>query len=397
MAERFTFDPESCYADLNLSPDPEWELDTLIGRAGHARILLGSLPYLDDSEQPVSFHPFQINAPAFTPGRAFLFTGQEGCGKRALDTAFAFRVFDDYGKNSFRCYRIPLKRICGSTKEETVQRMDAMLSALDVLRKKESYSEVCLYLSLGDLKPVLRKKRFAERFADWLEQVLSSPDGMCIVTAYYDGEQGDLPGCLRRLFTVLHLDPPDTAQRRTFFTMMTKRYPLVISEMQPEEFADKTEGFSFRMLRRISDLYFSWTMAALQEEGCQPEDFISGKALRSFTVPAKVSGFILQNVRAELRHRKPRMPGEMLFAARTPGDFPNSAPPPPPERPEEPPQEQKHDKEPVKSVAQTLDRPSAVREFAKSLRPVCRLQVNATEHNGYPRPNVQAGEQPLEN
>ena len=395
MAERFTFDPESCFVDLNLSPDPEWEFDTLIGRTEHARILMGSLPYLDDSEQPAAFHPFLNSAPSFTPGRAFLFTGQEGSGKRTLDTALAFRVFDDYGKNSFRYYGIPLRRIRGGTKEETAQRLEAYLTALEALRKKESYSEVCLYLSLGDLKPVLRKKRLAERLADWLEGMLEDPDRMCIVTGRCECAPGDLPDCLRRVFTVLHLEQPDTPQRRVFFTKMTKRYPLVICEMQPEELADETAGFSFRMLHRVSELFFSWTMTALQEQDCKPEDFITGKALRSFTVPAKVCGFILQNVRAELRRQPPKPREMMQFMSPAPGEFPHSAPPPPPDRPEEPPQEQKHDKEPVKSVAESLDKPSAVREFAKQLRPVCRLQVNATEHNGYPRPNVQ--QQPLEN
>ena len=372
MAERFTFDPERCFVDLNLSPDPEWELDTLIGRTEHTRILLGSLPYLDSDDHPCSFQPFATGTEIFAPSRSFLFSGGAGCGKRSLVLALAFHLFDHFGKENFRYYAVPLKKYCSGTKVEKQQHLEIVLSGLRMLQTQSENPDGCFYFSLGDLRMFVRKKRMAAYLAEWLEEVLSDPEHMCIVTGWYHGEASDVPECLQRAFSVLHLDPPNKEQRKLFFTQMMRKYPLMIWEMQEEELSEKTDGFSFRMLRKVSDYFCAWAMTAIQQENCLPEDFINGKAMRSFPIPASVCSFVLNNVRAELQGVPIKIPANdstPLHQSQSP-----SAESPQPQKPVQ-------EKEPINSVVMSLDRPSAVRAAAKSMRPSYQLQVNATDHN----------------
>ena len=394
MAEKFTFDPEGCYAKPSALPLPDWALDRLIGRSEHARILMGALPFFDDEGISWQFMLAGMYPPGVRPSRAFLFTGPEGCGKRALNLAFLDRLYEDYQKQEaeLRYYEFPLHIIKGTTKSESLQRLDAVMSAIQTMCLKPEYEEICLYLSFGDLRPILKKRQLAERFAYWIRRLPSDETHMSVTTGWCHREPAALPECIQRGFHVLYLSLPTKEDRSSFFTLMMKPYPKLAFEMQPDDLAEKTEGFTFRMLNEASEMFYAWIMTGLQEAQLQPGDYISGLAQDVFVIPEQVCEMILENIRSKQMIRKQKgqfapaamaMPVQMPVQTAIPaaGEVSvqqQAAAPPAPQ------QNDSGDGDGRKGIAEKLNTHTDLINFADSMRPIAILQVITSENNADP-------------
>lgn len=398
MAERFTFDPEGCFVQPSDLPVPERELNKLIGREDHARILMGAMPFFDDDGVSWEFRLEGIDPSAIRPSRAFLFTGAEGCGKRTLNTAFLRRLYDDCRDEEaeLRYYEFPLVQIKAETKAESLQRLDTLMSAiLDMCRKPE-YEEVYLFLSFGDIKPVLKKKALAERFAYWISRLPSDESHMSVTTCRCHRNPAALPECIQRAFRVLYLPHPTKDDRIRFFRMMMSPYPNLVFEKQPEALAEQTEGFTFRMLNEASEMFYSWIMTGLQEAKLRPGAYITGTAEEPFVIPMRVCDLILENIRSKqviprkMRQQEPfavpvpmQMPVQAAAAVQQQKAVQPAASSPANDSAD------KEDDEPRRGSAYKLNTHSELVAFAKTLRPIAVLQITASAHNTEPDEEVR--------
>jgi len=389
MAEKFTFDPEGCFVQPSDLPVPERELDKLIGREEHVRILMGAMPFFDDDGMSWEFRMEGIDPSAVCPSRAFLFTGAEGCGKRTLNHAFLRRLYDDcrVEDTELRYYEIPLRLMKAETKAESLQRLDTVMSAILEMCRKPEYEEAFLFLSFGNLKPVLKKKAYAERFADWISRLLADESRMSISTGWCHRNPASLPVCIQRAFRVLHLPHPTTDDRSSFFRMMMSPYPNLVWEKQPDELAELTEGFTFRMLNEASQMFYSWIMTGLQEAKLQPGPYITGiEVEKPFVIPMRVCDLILDNVRSKQiipRQKHQQAP----YALPVPMQVPAQAAAMPAAaqvQQQAVPADNSANEETGESrrgSVYKMNTHSELINYAKNLHPIAVLQITASKHN----------------
>ncbi len=393
MAERFTFDPEGCYVKPSDLPFPDWELDKLIGRTEHTRILMGALPFFDEDGNNWQFRLDGMYAKGIHPSRTFLFAGPEGCGKRTMNAAFLMRLYDDYRKQEaeIRYYEFSLQTVKAESKEESLKRLDTMMSAIHAMCLKPEHEEIPLYLSFGDLRPILKKKQLAERFAYWIRRLPSDETHMSISAGWCHREPSALPESIQRAFRVLYLSLPEKDDRITFFQMMMSPYPKLVWEMQPEELAENTEGFTFRMLNEVSEMFYSWVMTCLQEAQLPPDSFILGTAEEPFVIPLAVCKMILENIRSrQIRRRQKVQPVPMpVFPAVTPQPVQPVQPQiqPQPVQPQQPPAAQENEEENggrKKPIAAQLNTHSELVNYAETMHPIAILQIITSKNNTDP-------------
>ncbi len=388
MAERFSFDPESCCIRLSELPYPDWTLDRLIGRSEHVRILKGALPFFDDEGIHWQFMLDGMQQHAARLSRAFLFCGAEGCGKRTLEFAFLNQLCED-NEDEFRAYEFSLQLIFDEGKAEALPRLDTVMSAVAEMCRKPEYEGTCLYLSFGDIRPVLKKKKLADRFAYWIGQLPSDETHMSVTACRCHKHPSELPESIQRAFRILYLDYPSEHDREQYFQMMMKPYQKLVWEKQPADLAAETEGFSFRMLHETGEMFYAWIMAGLQEETQQPGAFITGTAEEPFIIPMRVCEMILENIRSKqpLPKKKERFAQIAYSAPAIPAAVnmqPQQTQTVQPEPVQNQPAEDGAQKE-SKLITDTLKTPSEVRKFAESMRPIAILQVITSIHNTDPQ------------
>lgn len=206
---------------------------------------------------------------------AYLFSGRTGSGRRTLETSIGLMLLDmiiDMGEdeNNFRWYLLPDNALDGDNADEICNNINLLFDAVEEDMTNDDYF---VQLSLGKLTPVIRKKRAARLFAKRLKTVVSSPQS-CLVTAAFGSDLSLIPEEIRSQFLAMALTDPDGVQRAEYISKAAELYPMIAWGMPVREISERTEGFTFGMLKNVVNMIFSLAAGMIINSGGSIEDYL---------------------------------------------------------------------------------------------------------------------------
>ncbi len=249
--------------------------------------LIGRQLYLDIALSAASPADTRLGGRYNRNNPAYLFSGRTGSGRRTLETSIGLMLLDmiiDMGEDesNFRWYLLPDNALDGDNADEICGNINLLFDAVEEDMKNDDYF---VQLSLGKLTPVIRKKRAARLFARRLKTVVSSPQS-CLVTAACGSDLSPIPEEIRSQFLAMTLTDPDDVQRAEYLSKASEMYPLIKWDMPVQEISEKTEGFTFGMLKNVAGMIFSLAAGMIINRGESVEDYLLITNKAPLSVPA---------------------------------------------------------------------------------------------------------------
>ena len=278
---------------LNESPN------RLIGYEEYIDVFRSVIPLaaFDESGGVSEWQDFDEIFPEVFPGMqktssAFLLSGETGCGRHTadrtmmsvvlstLEDAFyeeaaddSFDIAEEPDFNEFlRFYRLPAACFQAETDRALLRAVGEVFSQMLALAA-ENPSVIC-YFSLGSVTPVLENPKAARRFVSCMNRLTGDTRAHCIVTCLYDGRASELPDRLKQPFYVLEFEPPEEKYRREYFHYLSERYPNIRAGLTEDELTEKTEGFTFAMIKQFTAYMMMAVKSEVMAKGRNMENYL---------------------------------------------------------------------------------------------------------------------------
>lgn len=118
--------------------------------------------------------------------------------------------------------------------------------------------------------------------------------GLC----HYSAQR--ISNSVHNIFNVLELAPPTKSQRMVYFSTIQEYNPSIKWDISLDDIAEKTNDFTFRMMKKTSENIYAWALGSLRnDEDIDEEevkDYILGNKERLYVVPSDVIASIIDNV-----------------------------------------------------------------------------------------------------
>ncbi|MBR5409827.1 MAG: hypothetical protein IK104_04080 [Clostridia bacterium] len=274
---------EAFYRDPDSLPQPRRRFDDLIGRKSVVDMLKGTLPYFaGDAHLNFPELALTVRPGTYTKSAAFLFLSDPGNGRHTMDEAYCHYLretfedqLDDGDELSdyFRCYRVDPEALIEESGTKTNENISALFDSIVESFKKDE-DTVLRYLSFGDLSGLFRKRKSVRLFARRLEELLADENVFCIVTAACDIDPSEIPSAVLRAFVPFWLAPPTDYQRQQFFAALKEKYRFIHWELTPDAMAERTKGFSFRMLQNAATYLLLRVKGDMLEQDLKLEQYL---------------------------------------------------------------------------------------------------------------------------
>ena len=224
-----------------------------------------------------------------TTGAAVLLSGKGGCGRHTADktlmsTAIACAEdagtsVDEYGiedipdpEDLLHIYQIDFRAFAAFTERALAAVVDELFDALT--QTAVSSPKVIHFFSLGNVTALLKSEKLAPRFLYRVEQLKDNALAHCIVTCIFDGAASTLPEERKTPYFVLDFDLPDAAARTEYFSYLCERYMNIKIDYTADELAEKTEGFTFAMIKRLGAHMMMAVKNEIIEKGLDPKNYV---------------------------------------------------------------------------------------------------------------------------
>lgn len=232
-----------------------------IPRKRYDTLLHGCIPYASE----------ELYFDRLTKNNGILLTGRHGVGKRTIEKVFAYshfdydmtddQPFDHYIKFPTEKLSVSGEKILG---EELQKLFDDLISYSEGLDEEDI--EIC-HVSLGNIDPIVNSEKLSKLLASRMKELIKNGTGVCIVTAVYDGELGDIPWYIKKYLLVCRVETPDSSERTAFFDRQEELMKSYVSNTAGVEYmAECTEGCTFDDLNDIMRMVQMYLKAKYAEE-----------------------------------------------------------------------------------------------------------------------------------
>ncbi len=308
---------DSFAAQLTEQDNPQDDDLTILGHEELRKLLLATFPYQHpDTEEPYDFpelHPTELNPETFQYeplfSQAVLFTGESGCGKRAVSEAYVQEIFRMVNEQAaptftpvgdiFAYYRLNLTAENVYRKSERIEYLSRFFQALYQLADTEWAQERLLLISFGDITEILRHNSSARYFSEQIRLLLSRTENNFYLIARYEGSASQLKESIKEPFFVYELLPPDQKTRKLFFDRLNRKYTKCSMHYTAGRMAELTDGFTFAMLEKIRKMYLMVVKSEILEAGFSYPDYVENQEMaidRLITIPDNMMDQLIDNV-----------------------------------------------------------------------------------------------------
>ena len=373
-------DIESYFVDFNYH-ECEWDFEHMrklnLGRNHHIQILQGTFPVIDGDDGICWYFRLCHQPISNKLGRAVLFTGAEGNGKRTLEQAYAQEMFSKCVdmEVEFKYYEIPLYKLSFEKKIKVAEEIQSLFSYLSEILDKEDYEGTFVYFSLGDITDLVKHKKIVMTIAQEIEKIIAKKSVICFITAYCHKTTNQIPEILQKSCLVLTLEPPSKSVRMRYLDDIQELNPSIKWEMAIKDIAEMTKDFTFAMLKELVNEIYFWALGEIYLQGSDAIKYILGQAGLEISVPEKVINCIIDNVKNRIVKEVPlyqnlSFPNTLVNNSQTNSteaeDSNNDA-------------DVEKLKEKIKS--EKLDSVSEMKNFYNSLSKPIELKAGKAEHN----------------
>lgn len=232
---------------VDMPAEPLWE--GLVGADEYHSILDGIIfdSVLDNHQYKVSL--FQT----------FLFHGSFGSGK----SSFASAIAADCSKCGYVCIEIPGFAFYGDTEEKTAEKVTEFMEELK--DKIFESDEIHYFIFIDDFSFIASSKLACRIFKYYKEHL----DGIvnCVLVSTIESLE-DVDSSVLKAFTVCRFENPSREERVEYWNRVIKKkfVPLITVELQigDDLMADMTDGFSYGMLNRLTEMMMLYVRGNLK-------------------------------------------------------------------------------------------------------------------------------------
>lgn len=219
-----------------------------------------------------------------TAVRSIMFTGVTGSGKRTAEKYYGKKLYDyiseqaddmseeETVEDSLLYYRIQSFDLTLGSKSSRCDKIADLFQQI-INIAKENRNKI-MYVAFGDITDILKCKKSAKCFVNYMELLYNIPEIICVTTCIYNGKASELSENLKDPFIVEELTLPDDAWRSEFFSDFRKNHPNILIEVDSSVVLKLTKNFTVRMLVRLAErMVIKAKGKLIHDDGYSQEDY----------------------------------------------------------------------------------------------------------------------------